>query len=157
MIVDETYQLQWTWSKQPGSVLSGAPHVHLITANVPRTRRTPKWELRINLLGNYNANYICQLCLTKLTFAILLISWQHSNWWGRNRFYHTEKSFAAAAARPLLGLNIQVTHELSWRSISSAFYSQVNRKENLPPYGSPRYWPEGKNQSMCVFLRRTIS
>lgn len=100
VIVDETYQ--WAWcqpaSKRPGCVLAGAPHVHLITANVPRTRRTPKWELRINLLGNYNANYICQLCLTKLTFAILVISWQHSNWWERNTFYHTGRSCTAAAA-----------------------------------------------------------
>lgn len=77
-----------------------------------------------------------------------------------NRFYHTEKSFtaaSAAAAMRLWVLNIQVTHEQTWSRISSAFYSQGNRKKTFHPTVHPDIDQKGKNQSACVFLRRTIS
>lgn len=57
----------------------------------------------------------------------------------------------------LLGLNIQVTHDQTWRSISSAFYSQVNSKKTFHPTVHPDIDQKEKNQSACVFLRRTIS
>lgn len=62
--------------------------------------------------------------------------------------FTTRKSLLQQQQR---GLNIQVTHEQTWRSISSAFYSQVNRKKTFHPKVHPDIdQKEKKSIRACV-------